>query len=161
MDHPTADPWPAFIVSPLDTDQDGKPGVTAATAQGSVYSDVPVEIPTLPLQQPARANALYLAIRQVTIATATVKDCGLMTGTVQIPPIKGLDGGSKYAIDSHVLGCALEDGTECTRSTPSMPVSQAAFVDNSEPVFTPTGVTSFRSMRLPPSATCADVRGMR
>jgi hypothetical protein len=157
MANPTTDPWPATIVTPVDMDQDGKPGVTAGAAQGPGYSEIPTEIPAA-FQQPARATALYLAIRQVTVVTATVMDCNHMTGTVGIPQIQTSPGNSKYAIDSHVLGCALADGGDCTISTPSQQGSQASFVDNSQPVFTPSGMTEFSSVRLATNATCADVR---
>jgi hypothetical protein len=157
MANPTTDPWPATIVTAIDMDQDGKPGVTVGASQGPGYSEIPTEIPGA-FQQPARATAVYLAIRQVTVVTATVTDCDHMVGTVEIPQIQTSPGNSKYAIDSHVLGCALADGGDCTTSTPSQPGSQAAFVDNSQPVFTPSGMTEFRSVRLAANATCADVR---
>jgi hypothetical protein len=157
MANPTTDPWPATILTEVDMDQDGQPGVTAAAAQGPGYSEIPTEIPGA-FQQPARATALYLAIRQVTVVTATVTDCSHMVGTVEIPQIQTSPGNSKYAIDSHVLGCALADGGNCTTSTPSQPGSQASFVDNSQPIFTPSGMTEFRSIRLAANASCADVR---
>jgi hypothetical protein len=154
MANPTTDPWPATITTEVDMDQDGKPGVTIDVAQGSPYSDIPTEIPGL-FQTPARANKLYVAIRQVTIINATVQDCDHMTGTVSIPEIS-----SKYAIDSHVLGCALDgDGGDCTTTVPlATETSQAAFVDNTQPVFTPSGTTDVQSVRLATGATCADVR---
>jgi hypothetical protein len=70
-----------------------------------------------------------------------------MSGTVAIPQIAG-----QYAINSHVLGCELLDGGDCTDS-------QAGFVDNTQPVFTPSGVTNFASVRLATGATCATLRG--
>jgi hypothetical protein len=152
MANPTVDPWPATVTTRDDMDHDGKPGVTAGVAQGAPYSDIPTEIPGL-LQQPARAVQLYLAIRQVTVATATVTDCKDMTGTVLIPQIQ-----SKYAIDSHVLGCALADGGDCSVDTSSSSSSQASFIDNSQPIFTPSGVTNFQSKLMAPDAGCADVR---
>jgi hypothetical protein len=61
--------------------------------------------------------------------------------------------GTKYAIDSHVIGCNLVGGGQCS-------TGQAAFVDATEPVFSPTNSTSFTSIRMADGATCADVRGM-
>ncbi len=145
MTSPTTTPWPATISTQADMDQDTKPGITTAVAQGSTYSDVPTQIPPL-FGQPARANKLYVAIRQVTIVTGTVQDCDHMAGTVAIPQIN-----SKSAIDSHVMGCALSAGGDCT-------TTQASFVDNTQPVFTPSGATDFHSVRLATGATCADVR---
>jgi hypothetical protein len=134
-------------------DHDGKPGVTADTATGSPYSNIPTALPPI-FGQPPRANKLYVAIRQVTVVTATVTDCDHMSGTVSIPVIQ-----SKAAIDSHVLGCALVDGGDCSTTT-ALPTqtSQAAFVDNTQPVFTPSGTSDVHSVRLPAGATCAAVR---
>lgn len=145
MAHPTTDPWPTTISTPADMDQDTKAGITIDVAQGSPYSDVPTEFPPL-FGQPARANKLYVAIRQITIVTGTVQDCDHMTGTVAIPQIS-----SKYAIDSHVMGCALTAGGDCS-------TTQASFVDNTQPVFTPSGSTDFHSVRVATGATCAEVR---
>jgi hypothetical protein len=145
MAHPTTDAWPATITTAADMDQDLEPGITTDVSQGSPYSDVPTQIPPL-FGQPARANKLYVAIRQITIVTGTVQDCDHMAGTVAIPQIS-----SKYAIDSHVMGCALTAGGDCTST-------QASFVDNTQPVFTPSGPTTYASLRLPSGSTCATVR---
>jgi hypothetical protein len=157
MANPATDPWPSTITTEEDQDSDGNPGVTIAVAQGplanptataSSYSYIPTDIPPL-LVPPDLASQLYVAIRQVTVTSGNVVDCDTMTGTVSIPTIA-----SKPAIDSHIIGCALVDGGSCTTG----PSSEAAFVDNSQPVFTPTGTTSFQAVRLPANATCADVR---
>jgi hypothetical protein len=150
--HPTTDPWPSTVANSIDSDKDGNPGVTIDVAQGSPYSDIPTEFPPL-FQMPARAKELYVAIRQVTQVTGTVDDCDHASGTITIPQIQTSGGTSKYAIDSHVLGCMLESGAACSSS-------QASFVDNTQPVFTPSGTTDFHSIRLASSATCADVRSM-
>jgi hypothetical protein len=145
MAQPTTGAWPSTVSTSVDMDKDGKSGVTANAAQGSPYSDIPTGIPA-PFQPIVRANKLYLAIRQVTVVTGTVTDCDHMTGTVSIPQIS-----SKYAIDSHVMGCALTAGGDCSST-------QASFVDNTQPVFTPSGSSDFQSVRLPTGASCADVR---
>jgi hypothetical protein len=151
MANPTTDPWPATVTTSVDSDRDTKPGVTADVAQGGPYSNIPVGIPA-PFAPVITADKLYLAIRQVTEVTGTVTDCDHVSGTVTIPQIAG-----QYAINSHVLGCQLTDGGDCTTSGSS---SQASFVDNTQPVFTPSGTTSFASVRLPAGATCATVREM-
>jgi hypothetical protein len=159
MSNPTTDPWPSMpnAITEIDQDNDGNPGVTVNVAAGplatqtlsaSSYSYVPTAVPTLLLPPPS-ASQLYVAIRQVTVSNGAVKDCNTIAGTVSIPLI-----GSKPAIDSHILGCAIVDGGQCSTGGSS----QAAFVDNSQPVFTPTGTTSFRSIRMAQGATCAQVR---
>jgi hypothetical protein len=158
MANPTTDPWPASITTADDMDQDGNPGVTVAAAQGPLaapkgattsYSFIPTGIPSLVTPYPA-ATTLYLAIRQVTILSGAVQDCNTISGQVTIPVIA-----SKPAIDSHVLGCTEIGGSQCTTGSQS----QASFVDNSQPVFTPSGNTTFTMIRMPDTATCADVRG--
>ncbi len=157
MDNPTTDPWPSPVTREVDMDNDGNPGVTVGVAQGplamptvtaSSYSLIPTEIPP-PLLPVAAASSLYVAIRQVTVTSGTVVDCNTITGTVSIPLIA-----SKPAIDSHILGCALADGGSCSTGASS----QTSFVDNSEPIFTPSGTTTFQSIRVPTGASCADVR---
>jgi hypothetical protein len=154
---PTTDPWPATITTELDQDQDGFPGVTIAVAQGplamptttaSDYSYIPTGVPA-PLMPLNLASSLYVAIRQITVASGTVQDCNTITGTVNIPTID-----SKAAIDSHILGCGLVDGGQCTTGSSS----EASFVDNTQPVFTPSGTTTFQTIRIATGATCADVR---
>jgi hypothetical protein len=154
LTNPTTAPWPSTVTTSVDSDKDGKPGVTIDVAQGSPYSDIPTEFPPF-FQMPARAKELYVAIRQVTQVSGTVDDCDHASGTITIPQIQtsGSGGTSKYAIDSHVLGCMLESGADCS-------ASQASFVDNTQPVFTPSGTTDFHSLRLAAGATCADVRSM-
>ncbi len=160
MASPTTDPWPSTITTEDDQDHDGKDGVTVGVAQGNLatpvgatttYSYIPTGVPP-PLQPITFAKDLFLAIRQVTVATGLVKDCNTILGTVSIPVIN-----DKPAIDSHVLGCDLLDGGECTTGSSS----QASFIDNSQPVFTPSGTTTFEMIRMPPNATCAQVRAAK
>ncbi|HEX3771800.1 MAG TPA: hypothetical protein VHV30_13075 [Polyangiaceae bacterium] len=153
----TTAPWPALITSSVDTDKDGNPGVTANVASGPVansvtgamYSAIPTDVDF------NRATQVFVAIRQVTALTGTAIDCDHIAGTVTIPNIPvpataAAAATTKYAIDSHVLGCALGDGGACS-------ISQTAFVDGTEPVFTPTSGGTFTSARMN-SADCASVR---
>jgi hypothetical protein len=151
MANPTTDPWPSssMTIMATDPDRDGKPGVTVNEAVGGSYSLVPVGIPA-PFQASVLSQKLYVAIRQVTSVTGTVTDCDHIEGTVTIPQIMG-----QAAINSHVLGCELLDGGDCTTAGSS---SQASFVDNSEPVFTPSGTTKFESVRMPAGTDCATIR---
>jgi hypothetical protein len=148
LSNPTSAPWPATITTEVDMDQDGHPGVTADTLNDGGYAYPPVD-----LFRSNRADELYLAIRQVTQLSATATDCDHLTGTVSIPSITDPSTGtSKAAIDSHVIGCQVSGTTTDCTST------QASFVDNTQPVFTPSGASSFTSIRLTTSATCASVR---
>ena len=76
-----------------------------------------------------------------------------ISGTVSIPTITDTGTGtSKPAIDSHVIGCLVSGTTTACNST------QTSFVDNTQPVFTPSGGSSFTSVRMATGATCAQVR---
>jgi hypothetical protein len=161
MSSPTSDPWPSdpSTVNAQDMDKDGKPGVTITvatglTGAGGVYSLVPTGIPAA-YQPIIRADKLYVAIRQVTAVSGTVKNCDHVSGTVTIPTISG-----KTAIDSHVLGCELADGGDCSTTASFGSTSQAGFVDNTQPVFTPTGTGTFDSVRISAGTSCAGVRSM-
>jgi hypothetical protein len=128
----------------FDQDMDGNPGVTVNVATGSVYSNVPVD-----LFKTARADKLYLAIRQVTQIAATVTDCDHASGNVTIPQLPS--GSGNFGINSHVIGCEIAGGTtSCT-------TMQTQFVDATQPTFTP-GTSTFASARLAAGATCATVR---
>jgi hypothetical protein len=148
LSSPTSTPWPATVTTEVDMDQDGKPGVTANTLQGNGYSYPPVDI-----LKSSRADKLYLAIRQVTKLSATASDCDHLTGTISIPTITDpSSGASKAGIDSHVIGCEISGTSTSCNST------QTSFVDNTQPVFTPNGGSSFTSVRLPQGSSCATVR---
>jgi len=150
LSKPTTGAWPATVATEVDMDRDGNPGVTANALQGGGYTYPPVDI-----FETSRADELYLAIRQVTELTATATNCDHLSGTVSIPTISDSSNGtSKAGIDSHVIGCRIA-GTTTNCSS-----SQASFVDNTQPVFTPSGGSSFTSLRMPSGSTCATVRGM-
>jgi hypothetical protein len=153
MANPTTDAWPTSVTTSVDMDKDGKPGVTVnmatgATPEGGTYAYAPVDA-----TQSAYADKLYLAIRQVTAVSATVKDCTHIAGTVTIPTIAG-----KVGIDSHVIGCEQTSGGDCTNV--SFPASGSYFVDNTQPVFTPTGTARIDSVKIPPGSGCQVVRQM-
>jgi hypothetical protein len=138
--------WPTSITSDVDSDQDGRPGVTAIVEQGGGYSPVLVD----PFG--SRADRLYVVIRQVTEITASALDCNVLSGSVTIPKILDASSTAKYAIDSHVIGCRLiGDGGDCA-------ASQTSFVDTTQPVFSPSGSSTFASVRLDSGAACATVR---
>jgi hypothetical protein len=150
--NPTTAAWPGTITTAVDEDGDHEPGITANVAQGGGFSNVPLDfsVVTGP-NSVARANRLYLAIRQVTSVSAHFTDCDHATGSVTVPQL-GSGASTKYAIDSHVIGCGLVGGTtDCT-------ATQTTFVDQNQPVFVPTA-TQFVSTRMPAGTSCATVRG--
>jgi hypothetical protein len=138
--------WPATITTQVDQDMDGHPGVTANAASGTGYSNLPVDF-----LRSARADKLYLAIRQVTQISATITDCNHVSGTVSIPQLPS--GSGNYAINSHIIGCEIAGGTTSCDST------QTQFLDSNGPIFTPS-TSTFASARLATGATCATVRAL-
>ncbi|HLK37613.1 MAG TPA: hypothetical protein VKU41_12725, partial [Polyangiaceae bacterium] len=141
--------WPATVTTEVDQDKDMNPGVTASVATGTNASNVQYMNVPLDIFKTARADKLYLAIRQVTQITATVSDCDHAAGTVAIPQLPS--GSGNYAINSHIIGCEVAGGTtNCS-------TQQAQFVDNNGPIFTPSS-TTFSSARVAAGATCATVR---
>jgi hypothetical protein len=153
---PATDPWPATITTESDDDLDKKPGVTADVVPpsgGNGFSFVPLDfsVVTSPTTVP-RADRLYLAIRQVTAISSTFTDCDDSSGSVTVPQLSDPTMlTTKYAIDSHVVGCGLAGKTtDCS-------ANQTSFVDQNQPIFVPSA-TTFVSKRLPGGATCATVR---
>ncbi len=152
--NPTTAAWPATVDTAVDTDMDNNPGVTVNAATGliprageaGVYSNFPVDILA------SRANQLFIVIRQVTQLSGAATDCDHISGTTTIPKIPNTASG-KYAIDSHVVGCNLVAGGNCS-------ASQTSFIDGTQPVFSPSAAATFASARMPTGATCADVRTM-
>ncbi len=148
--------WPASITTEVDEDNDKKPGITATVVPpGGGFAYVPLDftVVTSPTTV-ARADLLYVAIRQVTSVSAQFTDCDHASGSVTVPQITDPSNptNKKYAIDSHVIGCSVNgSGTDCA-------AGQTTFVDQNQPVFVPSA-TTFTSARLASGATCATVRG--
>jgi hypothetical protein len=146
--------WPATITTEIDEDDDSHPGITAnVVPPGGGYSYVPLDISVISFPTTvARANNLYVAIRQVTSVSAQFSDCDHSSGSVTVPEITDTSSNTKkYAIDSHVIGCSVNGtGADCS-------ASQTTFVDENQPVFVPSA-TTFTSERFPTGSTCADVR---
>jgi hypothetical protein len=152
--NPTTAVWPATISTEVDEEGDHHPGITANVATGGGFSLVPLDFfgvvanPTTV----ARADQLYLAIRQVTSVNAQFSDCDHSSGSVTVPQITDpATLAKKYAIDSHVIGCRVQgSNTDCS-------TGQAGFVDQNQPVFVPKA-TSFVSQRVPAGTSCTTVR---
>jgi hypothetical protein len=162
MTNPLTDPWPTNVAAlvPVDVDGDAKPGLSADAARGPGLSN-----PPLTPQRTARANRVYTAFRQVLEASiGTVTSCTRVDGTAKVAVIA-----NKPAIDSHVLGCRREDGSECAPA-------EYKLLDSAAPVYVPTGDAVITMIKLPavagragdaspdgsaPAApTCADVRAL-
>jgi hypothetical protein len=119
----------------VDHDGDGKMGITTIPRDGGGFAAPPTS-----LAQTSRADALYIATRTGMTLTATIDGC----------PASYSGMANVTKIDSHVIGCHVKGGSECS-------TTQAQFVDDNQPVFT-RGSATFTSKIVPDNATCADVR---
>jgi hypothetical protein len=136
MAHPATDPWSATPagVDEVDMDVDMKPGVTALAKTESGYELLPVAAALTP----ARADELYMALRSVATLTSPIANCTQASGSADV------------TLDSHVLGCHLAAGGECS-------ASQAAFAEENRTVFVVSSAT-FQSAKLRAAGTCQQVR---
>jgi hypothetical protein len=133
--------WPASytMVTSVDADMDGNPGITGIPKTGAGYVQTPVSTPILGIG--ARADKLYLASRTGVALNGKLTSCTEQSGLATIS-----------FFDSHVLGCHVSGGTECT-------AAQVDFVDTNQTKYTMMSGT-FTSKILPDTATCADARAL-
>ena len=134
-----ADPsaaWPASRsqISSRDDDGDVKPGLTAQNRNGNGYV-----YPKTSILGNARADKMYLAARVIFSLNGTRQTCTTAGGTATVP-----------AFNYHVVGCHVSGGADCD-------ASQADVVDGFSPVMSP-GSGSWKSVRVPVAASCAQVR---
>jgi hypothetical protein len=139
------DAWPSSIVgttgfSIVDSDSDGKPGITASAKTGLLpggtgsYKDPIYDVSTP--SNPLRADRLYLAIRQISSQSGTLTSCTTMSGT------------STSSIDTHLVGCRGDTGVDCL---------DASLLDSIRPVYSVQNA-DFSAKKLAAGTTCTDVR---
>lgn len=142
MTNPTTTPWPGTHYLTLqDQDFDTAPGVTVIPATGQGYSLPPVDL------SGNYADKVYIAERTISKLYGPLTSCDQVALTVEIVPVAGETTG----IQSSVVGCHIQNGGDCTQT-------QSDFVDAIRPQYTPTGVGTSISVRMPTGSTCADVR---
>lgn len=140
--NPLIDLWPkGSALSPRDDDHDTQPGLTVPALKGNGFFGPPVNF-----LKSARATDLYIASRSVAKLTGDVTGCSDVNGKVMVQTI-----GESPAIDSHIVGCRLENGQACS-------TGDTEFADSNEPDFHPTGDGQF-TMRRFASADCGVIRG--
>jgi hypothetical protein len=132
-------PWPGShnMVTAVDSDGDGQPGITAIPKGGAGYVQPPVETPILGFG--AKADKVYLASRTALSLSGTVTSCTEQAGMVTV----------KF-FDNHVVGCHVNAGAECTPA-------QVDFIDMNSTQYNVAGGT-FTSKVVPDTASCADAR---
>jgi len=136
LSNPVSDAWPSrTALAQVDSDADGKVGVTGTYKTSGGYSAVP----TSASLTPARASRGYLATRAVFTLSGTLSSCTQSTGSATAPDI-----------DAHTIGCRLTGGSDCSSS-------QTNHLDTYQPNWR-TQASSYSLIRLGSSATCANVR---
>jgi hypothetical protein len=144
MANPATDPWPtngAALTAVMGPD--GKPSVAADVVTGNGHSDLPLNP-----SRSVRANRVYTTFRSSLTSKGDVKSCDRIEGTGTVAVIN-----NKPALDSHVLGCRHDDGSDCT-------AAEFRLLDGAAPVYKPSGDTVITMVRVPATATCADIRAM-
>ncbi len=130
-------PWPqpySDITMTNDAEGDMHVGLTAVPRSGGTYT-----LPPTSILQSARADQLYIVIRQVTSATLTRTACDQASGSATF-----------MYLNNHVVGCHVMGGSDCVSS-------DITFIDNNRAIYEITGATA-QTKVVADTATCADVR---
>jgi len=137
MTDPATAPWPLSytgITMTNDADGDMSAGLTAVPRSGGGYT-----LPPTSILQSARADKLYIVVRQVTSAMLTRTACDQTSGSATFA-----------YLNNHVVGCHVMGGVDC------MP-NDVNFIDQNRTIYEITGATA-QTKIIAETATCADVR---
>jgi hypothetical protein len=136
MNNPVLDPWPsAGSVMQVDSDGDGKPGVTATYKSTGGFSRPPVNgFGT------ARAQTGYMAARVVFQLAGTLTSCTQSSGSATVQDI-----------DSRTLGCRISGGSrDCNGS-------EQNHLDSNAPGYQ-TRPSTYTLTKVAAGSSCATVR---
>jgi hypothetical protein len=134
MPDPTA-PWPSLAsITGVDSDGDGKPGITSVPKTASGYAQPPTS-----LLRFKSADKLYVASRTTSGTNGTRVACDLQKGPATVT-----------SFDNHIIGCHVAGGAECT-------TADYQFIDANRTVYAVTSA-AFEAKLVADTATCDDVR---
>jgi len=135
MADPVNGAWPSrAALTQLDSDGNGKPGVTCPYKSGGSYDAAPVN-----MLGTSRASAAYLATRAVFLLNGTLNSCTQSTGSATVQDI-----------DYHTIGCLLTSGGDCAAAD----VNQ---INTNAPNYQ-TGASTYTLVKLSGATTCTAVR---
>jgi hypothetical protein len=136
LNDPINDAWPnGSSIQTLDSDADGKRGVTAPYRSGGGYDYPPVnDFGT------ARASSAYIASRIRFALNGTFSSCTQASG-----------GGTVTDVDVRIVGCRISGGSRDCNGT------EADHIDSVAPNFQ-TNSLSYSMVKIADSATCSAVR---
>ncbi|HEX5655927.1 MAG TPA: hypothetical protein VFX59_01980 [Polyangiales bacterium] len=137
---PAGEEWPAAadpVPAPLlrDDDGDGRPGL-GFTLEEPLRLSAPMGFNWA---NSVAVTELFVALRLNTQLSGNLDGCGEASGTA-----------SRVALQSRVLGCRLDTGSECLDD-------QTAVLQRSLPTWT-AGASRWQLKRLPADSDCEDVR---
>lgn len=133
--------WPSSytgITMSADPDGDGNPGLTSIPRSSAGYV-LPPTSALGALGVGARADQLYLVIRNVASTMLSRTSCTDAAGTVNF-----------MHFDNHVIGCHVSGGGACSSS-------EVQFIDENRTIYSVTSATITTKV-VADGATCADVR---
>lgn len=153
-------PWPTIAdIAPylVDHDGDNHPGLTGLPYEGPVPGEPEGTVfmdPRLDLNDisgasanPARASALYMAIRTRASLQGKLVSCNP-------PRLEGEVADGSLLIETRNIGCTVAGtNTPCD-------ATQIQFIDSNLPKFEGNGESRTVSLKVPDSTTCAEVRKM-
>lgn len=135
MTDPVNDAWPSVSsLRQVDSDGDGKPGVTGLYKTGGRYSNPPANS-----FASVRGERAYMAVRMVFSASGTLNSCTGATGSV-----------SAQDVDYHTVGCRTTGGRDCS-------TSERDHLDSNGPDYRTSG-GSYTLRKIADGANCAAVR---
>ena len=115
-------PWPtSYTDITMTNDAEGTCTWGSRRSRGAAGYTLP---PTS-IAQSARADQLYIVIRQVTSATLTRTACDQASGSATFTHL-----------DNHVVGCHVMGGSDC------MPNDEVTFIDNNRTIYAITSATA-------------------
>jgi len=130
--------WPDVDeVIGVDVDDDGTPGVTAIPRVGGNF-----QAPPLNLSQSQHADELHLVSRNIMTLTYSSSGC----------PERQEGIANVTAFDSHIIGCHVSGGAQCTDS-------QRDFVDSNRTIYE-VQAGRFTSQVVADNASCDEVRAI-
>lgn len=147
MTDPLHDAWPkdaaALMPFVVDSDQDGKPGISVETLEGNGVVHPPVNY-----NRRRRAAKFHIAVRDLIGSKGTLASCDRLEGSVVIPEENGAP-----ALQSRILGCEIEDGSPCSKG-------ELTLANMFQPPYQIDGEAKAILVRVADNTPCSAIRAM-
>lgn len=144
---PLHDAWPkdtaAMLPFVIDSDRDGKPGISVETIEGNGAVHPPVNY-----NRRRRAAKFHLGVRDLIGSKGSIVSCDRLEGTVVIPEENGAP-----ALQSRILGCEIEDGSPCSKG-------ELTLANMFQPPYQIDGEPKAFLVRVADNTPCSAIRAM-